>query len=78
MESFDLIKRSIQNGLINNVKLIPPVSKADNRISFKKTQLVQRKKAAGEDTFKQIKATNTGQNIVNPDTDGVGGFTPAG
>ena len=77
LESFDLIKRSIQNGLINNVKLIPPVSKADNRISFKKTQLVQRKKAAGEDTFKQIKATNIGENIVSPDTDGVGGFTPA-
>ncbi len=78
LESFDTIKKAVQNGLINDVKIIPPVSKADNRISFKKTQLVQRKKAAGVDSFKQIKATNTGQNIVSPDTDGVGGFTPAG
>lgn len=78
LESFDIIKRAVQNGLVNDVKLIPPISKADTRISFNKTQLVQRKKAAGADTFKQIKATNTGQNIVSPDTDGVGGFAPAG
>lgn len=77
LENFGTIKRAIQRGLIKDVKLIPPVSRADSRIAFNKTQLVQRKTTAGEDTFKQIKATNTGLNITNPDENGVGGFTPA-
>jgi len=77
LENFSTIKRAIQRGLIKDVKLIPPVSRADSRIAFNKTQLVQRKTTAGEDTFKQIKATNTGLNITNPDENGVGGFTPA-
>jgi len=78
LENFSEISRAVTNGLVNEVKLIPPISRSDNRIVINKTQLVQRKKAAGADTFKQIKATNDGQNIVSPDTDGKGGFTPAG
>jgi hypothetical protein len=77
-ENFGEINRAVRNGLINNVKLIPPVSRSDNRIVINKTQLVQRKSTAGTDTFKQIKATNDGQNIVSPDEEGRGGFTPAG
>ena len=76
LESFNTIKKAIQNGLINNVKIIPPVSRADKRISFNKTQLVQRKTTALPDTFRQIKATNTGLTIVSPNEDGVGGFVP--
>ena len=78
LENFKTIRNAVKNGLVNNVKIIPPISKADNRISFKKTQLVQRKTTAGADTYNQIKATNIGENIVNPDENGVGGFTPAG
>ena len=78
VENFNEINNSIRNGLVNEVKLIPPVSRSDNRIVINKTQLVQRKSTAGADTFKQIKSTNDGQNIVSPDEDGKGGFTPAG
>ena len=77
LENFNEIKRSIQNGVIENVKVMSPISKADNRISFNKTQLVQRKANAGVDTFVQVKATNTGESIVPPDTGGSGGFAPA-
>lgn len=77
LENFNTIKKAVQNGLINEVKIIPPISKADRRISFNKTQLVQRKSTATVDTFTPIKATNTGVNIVSPDETGVGGFTPA-
>tara|TARA_R100000951_G_scaffold80619_1_gene68417 strand:- start:104 stop:3079 length:2976 start_codon:yes stop_codon:yes gene_type:complete len=77
LENFDQIYKSIRNGLINQVKLIPPVGKADNRIVVNKTQLIQRKTTAGVDTFKQIKATNDGQNIISPDESGKGGLSPA-
>jgi hypothetical protein len=77
LENFKEIDRAIKNGLVNEVKLIPPIRNADNRIVINKTQLVQRKTTAGADTFKQVKATNDGRNIVSPDEDGKGGFSPA-
>jgi hypothetical protein len=76
LENFNSIKASIQNGLINNVKVVPAISRADKRISFRGTQLVQRKRGAGADTFRSIKRTNTGETIVPPDTEGQGGFEP--
>ncbi len=76
IENFNTIKDSLQNGFINNVKVIPPISRANSRISFKGTQLVQRKRGAGADTFRSIKSTNTGEMIVPPDTEGQGGFEP--
>lgn len=78
LENFNEISKSVRNGLINDVKLIPPVSRADNRLVINKTQLVQRKTTAGEDTFKQVKATNDGQNIISPNEEGKGGLAPAG
>lgn len=77
LENFKEINRAISNGLINDVKLIPPIENADNRILIKKTQLVQRKTTAGVDTFKPIKATGDGVTIVSPDEKGEGGFGPA-
>ena len=77
LENFNEINRAISNGLINEVKLIPPIENADNRIVINKTQLVQRKTTAGADTFQPIKATNDGLNIISPNEDGVGGFGPA-
>ena len=76
IENFNTIKDSLQKGFINNVKVIPPISRADSRISFRGTQLVQRKRGAGPDTFRAIKSTNTGEMIVPPDTEGQGGFEP--
>ena len=77
LENFNEINRAISNGLINEVKLIPPIENADNRIVINKTQLVQRKTTAGADTFQPIKATNDGLNIISPNEDGVVGFGPA-
>jgi len=77
LENFSEISRAISNGLINDVKLIPPIENADTRIVINQTQLVQRKSTAGDDSFKPIKATGKGVTIVSPDTDGVGGFEPA-
>lgn len=77
LENFNEINRAVSNGLINDVKLIPPIENADNRIVIKKTQLLQRKTTAGPDTFKPIKATSDGRTIVSPDEKGVGGFGPA-
>ena len=76
LENFNEINKAISNGLINKVKLIPPIENADNRIVINKTQLVQRKRAAGDDTFKPIKATNDGRSIISPNKNGVGGFGP--
>lgn len=77
LENFSEINRAVSNGLINEVKLIPPIENADNRIVIKKTQLVQRKTTAGVDTFKPIKATGDGVTIISPDEKGEGGFGPA-
>jgi hypothetical protein len=76
LENFNEISKAIANGLINEVKLIPPIENSDNRIVVNKTQLVQRKTTAGVDSFKPIKATNDGRSIVSPNEKGVGGFGP--
>ena len=36
LENFNEINRAVSNGLINDVKLIPPIENADNRIVIKK------------------------------------------
>ena len=77
LESFSEIKKSIRTGLIENVKIIPPIDRADARISFNNTQLVQRRAGAAADTFVQVKSTNTNVAIVPPDTEGRGGYAPA-
>jgi hypothetical protein len=77
LESFSEIKKSLRAGLIENVKIIPPIDRADARISFNNTQLVQRRAGAAADTFVQVKSTNTNVAIVPPDTEGRGGYAPA-
>ena len=75
-ESFKTIQDSVRNGLIADVKMIPPIRRADARISFQKTQLVQRKVGAPADTFVSIKGTNDGQTIIPPTTTGPSTFGP--
>jgi len=77
LENFDEIDKAVSNGFVNDVKLIPPIENADTRIVINKTQLVQRKSTAGTDTFKPIKSTNDGRDIISPDEKGVGGFGPS-
>jgi len=76
IESFNTIQDSVRNGLIASVKMIPPIRRADARISFQKTQLVQRKIGAAADTFVSIKGTNYGQTIIPPTTTGGATFGP--
>ena len=76
LESFRLIQSSIRNGLIAEVKVIPPISRADKRVSFQKTQLVRRKVGAPADTFTSIKGTKNGETIVPPTTTGEATFGP--
>ena len=76
LESFRLIQSSIRNGLIAEVKVIPPISRADKRVSFQKTQLVRRKVGAPADTFTSIKGTKNGETIVPPTTTGEATFAP--
>jgi len=76
-ESFDTIQNSVRNGLIANVKMIPPIRRADKRVSFQKTQLVQRKVGVpSTDTFVSIKGTNNGQTIIPPTTTSEATFGP--
>jgi hypothetical protein len=76
LESFRLIRASIRNGLIAEVKVIPPISRADKRVSFQKTQLVRRRVGASPDTFTSIKGTKNGETIVPPTTTGEATFAP--
>ena len=57
LNNFKTIRDSIRNGLIEEVKVIPPINRADKRISFQKTQLVRRRVGAPTDTFVSIKGT---------------------
>jgi len=76
LESFRIIQASIRNGLIANVKVIPPINRADKRVSFQKTQLVRRKVGAPADTFIPVKGTKNGETIVPPTTTGEATFAP--
>ena len=67
MENFAEMKRTVFNGAINGVKVVPATKDSDSKIALRKTQLVFRKSAApATDTFRQIKPTNFGRTIVPP------------
>ena len=76
LENFKTIRDSIRNGLIEEVKVIPPINRADQRISFLKTQLVRRKVGAPADTFVSIKGTRDNETIVPPTTTEDSSFGP--
>jgi hypothetical protein len=67
-EGYNKILNKLRDGLVNEVKLIPAIKYSDQNISVYKTQLVQRKKDAPEDTFIPYKATKSGQTIIPPTT----------
>ena len=76
LESFRIIQASIRNGIVADVKVVPPINRADKRISFQKTQLVRRRVGAPTDTFTPIKGTRNGETIVPPTTTGESTFAP--
>ena len=76
LENFIQIRDSVRNGLIDNVKVIPPVSHSDADLSYRSTLLLQKKVGAPEDTFSPIKGTRNRETIIPPSTTGGSSFAP--
>jgi hypothetical protein len=76
LENFTQIRDSVRNGLINNVKVIPPVSHSDADLSYRSTLLLQKKVGSPEDTFTPIKGTRNRETIIPPSTTGGSSFAP--
>ena len=76
LQSFSIVKASIRNGIIANVKVIPPINRAAARISFQKTLLVRRREGASPDTFAPVKGTRSRETIIPPTTTGNSSFGP--
>tara|TARA_R110000803_G_C11850839_1_gene305855 strand:- start:47 stop:694 length:648 start_codon:yes stop_codon:yes gene_type:complete len=70
LENFRVIQPSIRNGIVEDVKVISPINKADKRISFRHTQLVRRRVGAPVDTFPSVKTTNGLSPLIPPTTTG--------
>jgi hypothetical protein len=75
IENYALLFPLVKKGIINNVKVFEPTAFSSGRLTDKKTQLVQRRSTAGEDTFVPIKSMATGYKISSPTTAGPG-FAP--
>jgi len=76
LENFETIRNSIRDGVFEEVKVIPPIHRANSRISFQKTQLVRRKVRVEDDTFTSIKGMKDNQIIIPPTTTGPATFGP--
>ena len=76
LDNFGTIRDSIRNGLFEEVKIIPPINRANSRISFQKTQLVRRKVRVEDDIFPSIKGTKDNQIIIPPTLTGPATFGP--
>ena len=75
-ESYNIIKRALFNGMVNNVKVTPGTKNADSKLAIRKTQLVRKKVGADEvDQYPEIKATNFNRSITPPTTDKAPTFT---
>ena len=70
LERFRVIGDSLKTGLVADVKIIPPIDRADSRISLRHTQLVRRRVGAPADTFAPIKGTKSLESLVPPTTAG--------
>ncbi len=70
IENFRQMKRTLFNGSVNEVKVVPATKYSDAKIFVNKTQLVRKKSAAPEqDEFPERKSTNFGRTIVPPTTE---------
>ena len=76
LENFTQIRDSVRNGLINNVKVIPPVSHSDADLSYRSSLLLLKKVGASEDAFTPIKGTRNRETIIPPTTTGGPRFAP--
>jgi len=70
LENFRSIRDAIRNGLVAGVRVIPPIARSSNDISFSNTMLVRRKEGAPADVFTSIKGTRDREIVVPPTIDG--------
>jgi len=70
LENFTGIRDAIRNGLIEGIRVIPPVARSSNDISFRDTLLSRRKPGAPNDVFSSIKSTRGGEVVIPPTTTG--------
>jgi len=66
LENKTLLYNLIQNGLVNDIKVFPPLRKSDGQLTIKKTQLLQKREAATTPQYPVIKAMETGYIIEPP------------
>ena len=67
LEGFSNIRKTVFNGMFNQVKVVPATKNSDTKLASRKTQLVRRKSTAPDsDTFPEQKATNSGASIKPP------------
>jgi hypothetical protein len=80
LENFTEMKRTLFNGVVSDVKVVPATKYSDSKIFTHKTQLVRRKAAAPEqDDYPEQKSTNFGRSLVPPTTEddpAFGSFVP--
>lgn len=80
LENFTEMKRTLFNGVVSDVKVVPATKYSDSKIFTHKTQLVRRKAAAPEqDEYPEQKSTNFGRSLVPPTTEdepAFGSFVP--
>ena len=70
LENFKSIRDSIRNGLIEGVRVIPPVARSSPDITFRDTLLSRRKPGAPNDIFNPIKGTRGREIVIPPTTTG--------
>ena len=75
IENYALLFPLIKKGIIDNVKVFEPTNFTDSILTETKTQLVQRRSTASEDTFSPIKSMATGY-VINPPTAAGPSFGP--
>ena len=67
LENSKLLFPLIREGLIDNIKVYPPVKRTGVQTQTK-TRIIQRRKTATPDKFISIKSTEAGEYIIPPDT----------
>ncbi len=68
LEGFEITKKALFNGLIEDVKVTPATKNADSKIAIRKSQLVRRRADASDDRFPEVKSTNFRRAIAPPTT----------
>ncbi len=66
LEGFEITKKALFNGMIEEVKVTPSTKNSDSKIAIRKSQLVRRRVDAPADKFPEVKSTNFSRAILPP------------